>query len=245
MRYRILGVLSVDQIDITAGRDRTVCGEVAGRPVRYRILGPLWADGVEVTAHRDRIVLALLLVRVNRVVSVDELVDAVWDEDPPVTARGQLQTCVSRLRRALPAGVIRTDPAGYAVVAGPDDLDVLRFDRLVEAGELRAALDLWRGPALAGIDSPVIRRFAAGWDERYALTAEDWVNRELDAGRDRDLVAELSRLVEVFPLRERLRGQLMTVLARIGRRADALTEFRRIRTLLHRDLGIEIGRAHV
>jgi hypothetical protein len=90
--------------------------------MRFGILGPLSVtDGareIAVTAGRDRVVLATLLLRPGRIVGVDELIDALWADDPPATARGQLQTCVSRLRRTLPQGTILTDPAGYGISPG-------------------------------------------------------------------------------------------------------------------------------
>ena len=108
--------------------------------MRFSVLGPLRVedDGAApaITAGRDRIVLAMLLLHPDRVVSGDRLIDAIWGEDPPATARGQLQTCVSRLRRALPAGTIRTDPAGYGVRVSRDDLDLTRFDELAAAGRV-------------------------------------------------------------------------------------------------------------
>ncbi|WP_433298704.1 BTAD domain-containing putative transcriptional regulator [Actinoplanes sp. CA-030573] len=221
--------------------------------MRYRILGPLsvGADGapVAVASGRDRVVLAMLLLDPDGVVSLGELVDAVWGEDPPSTARSQLQACVSRLRRVLPPEAIATDPAGYRLRVGPDELDSLVFARLTaearaggDAALLRRALDLWRGPALVEIDSPAVRRAAAVLDEHRAAATEDWVDLELGAGRERELVGELSGLVERFPLRERLRGQLMVALYRSGRQADALAEYRRAREVLRDELGIEPGR---
>ena len=226
--------------------------------MRFRILGPLHvSDGLAeaaITAGRDRVVLAMLLLHTGRIVGVEELIDAVWDGSPPITARGQLQTCVSRLRRALPRAAILTDPAGYGIEAGADDLDATAFARLLAQGRarliadrdgarqrFRQALDLWYGPALAGIDSGAVRQAAAILDEQHAVAIEDWVDLELAAGRDRDLVAELTGLVERFPLRERLRGQLMLTLYRVGRQADALAEYRRMRRVLHQELGVEPG----
>ncbi|MCU7727224.1 tetratricopeptide repeat protein [Actinoplanes sp. KI2] len=213
--------------------------------MRYRILGPLRPA---VTAGRDRIVLAMLLLHPDRVVSVAELVDAVWDEGPPPTARAQLQACVSRLRRALPTGVIDTDPVGYRLRVGPDELDSQVFARLVararaegDAAVFREALDLWRGEALVGIDSRPVRAAAAALDERYAAAAEDWAELVLAAGGDRELIGALGPLVERFPLRERLRGRLIRALAGAGRTADALAEFRRCREVLRGELGIEPG----
>ncbi|WP_306203911.1 AfsR/SARP family transcriptional regulator [Actinoplanes sp. RD1] len=224
--------------------------------MRYGVLGPLRVSGtvgeVPITAGRDRIVLAMLLLRAGRIVGRDELIDAVWGAGAPATARGQLQTCVSRLRRVLPEGAIRTDPAGYAIEAGVDELDLTEFLRLVararsggaEQGAklLREALQLWRGPALAGLDAPAVRQQAAVLDEQHATAAEEWVELELAAGHEREIVAELTGLAERYPLRERLRGQLMLALHRLGRQADALAEFRRARQLLRDELGIEPGR---
>jgi len=211
--------------------------------VRFRILGPLWADRVEITAQRDRIVLAVLLLHANRIVAVEDLIDAVWDTDPPATARGQLQTCVSHLRRMLPPGAIGTDPAGYGISVADDDLDAIVHTRLVAEARAaagpdaarrayRRALDLWRGSALAGLESRAVRQAAAVLDEQHAVVTEDWIDLELRGGRDRDLVAELSGLVERFPLRERLRGQLMLALYRAGRQADALDAYRAARRVL-------------
>ena len=226
--------------------------------MHYRILGPLQVStgsaDASITAGRDRIVLAMLLLHAGRIVGVEELIDAVWDDNPPVTARGQLQTCVSRLRRTLPRATILTDPAGYGIEAGDDELDAVAFSALMAQGRallsadrdtarriFRQALDLWNGPALAGIDSRAVRQAAAVLDEHHAVAIEDWVDLELDGGRDRDLVAELTGLVERFPLRERLRGQLMLTLSRVGRQADALAEYRRVRQVLRVELGIEPG----
>ena len=223
-----------------------------GGDMRFRILGPLsvTVDGqhVAVTAARDRVVLAMLLLHPGRVLGVDALIEAVWGAEPPVTVRGQLQTCVSRLRRALPAGSIESDPAGYRISPGPDDLDSLAFARLTASGRrsadpapLRRALDLWRGDALSGIESETVRRFAVALDEQRAVAVEDWAELELAAGRERDLLGPLTELAGRFPLRERLRGQLIEALAGAGRPGDALAEFRRFRSVLHDELGIEPG----
>jgi len=117
--------------------------------MRFRILGPLQvSDGLAeaaITAGRDRVVLAMLLLHTGRIVGVEELIEAVWDGRPPITARGQLQTCISRLRRALPRAAILTDPAGYGIEAGPDDLDATAFARLLAEGRV-SDLDLLREP---------------------------------------------------------------------------------------------------
>ncbi|MEU8659350.1 AfsR/SARP family transcriptional regulator [Actinoplanes philippinensis] len=222
--------------------------------MRYRILGPLSVmDGErQVTAGRDRAVLATLLLRANRIVALSELAEAVWGPRPPVTARNQLQNCVSRLRRVLPDGAILTDPAGYGIQAGPGDLDSAVFQRLVTAARAacderaaraayRQALDLWRGEACAGIDAPAVRQAAATLDEEHTLAVEDWVDLELADGHAEELVTALAALVERFPLRERLRGRLMLALHGAGRPDDALAEFRRASDTLRDELGIEPG----
>ena len=220
----------------------------------FAVLGPLSvtddARDVPITAGRDRVVLAMLLLNPGRTVSADVLIDAVWEESPPVTARGQLQTCVSRLRRMLPAADIRTHPEGYAITVGADELDATVFVRLVAEATVeidpdaahrlfRQALDLWRGEALSGIESAAVRRAASALDERYGVAVEDWVDFELGRGRDRELLADLTGLVKRFPLRERLRAQLMLALYRLGRQADALSEYRRARDVLDEELGVE------
>jgi DNA-binding SARP family transcriptional activator len=225
--------------------------------LRYHILGTLSVmrdeRPVAVTAGRDRVVLAMMLLHPGRIVSLGELTEAIWGADPPATARGQVQTCVSRLRRGLPADVIMTDPAGYGIRVEPGELDSQRFLALVDtarsasdAGVARAAyreaLDLWRGPACAEIDAAAVRQAAAMLDERRAVALEDAMGLELAAGRARELLGELAALVDRFPLRERLRGQLMLALFQSGRRADALAEFRRARDVLRDELGIEPGR---
>nr|WP_212991647.1 BTAD domain-containing putative transcriptional regulator [Actinoplanes auranticolor] len=224
----------------------------------FRILGPLSVTSagreLAITAGRDRVVLAMLLLRPGRIVAVAELIDAVWEDRPPTTARGQLQTCISRLRRTLPPGLILTDPAGYGISVDETGLDSAEFARLVSAAGtaggpddarklLREALELWRGPALAGINSPTVRRQAAVLDEQVAAVLEDRIELDLAGGHDRDLVAELTGLVERFPLRERMRMQLMLCLYRVGRQADALAEYRRTEELFREELGIEPGKA--
>ncbi|MEV4274456.1 AfsR/SARP family transcriptional regulator [Actinoplanes xinjiangensis] len=222
--------------------------------MRYRILGPLsiMDDERQVTAGRDRAVLATLLLRPNRIVALRDLAEAVWGPQPPATARNQLQNCVSRLRRVLPADAILTDPAGYGIQAGPDDLDSVVFRRLVAAARAssddaaartayRKALGLWRGEACAGIDAPAVRQAAATLDEEHTLAVEDWMDLELADGHAEELVAELASLVERFPLRERLRGRLMLALHGAGRQEDALAEFHRAARTLRDELGMEPG----
>ena len=232
--------------------------------MRFGILGPLRVGGGEstVTAGRDRIVLAMLLLRSGRLVPVEELVDAVWEERPPATARAQLQTCVSRLRRrlvelGLSPEIIVTDPVGYGVRIPPADLDAEIFARAVEEARaavaggspsearerFRAALALWRGTALSGIPSRSVRRRAQTLDEQRLTVLEECVDVELRLGQAADLLDELTESVDRHPLRERLRGQLMLALSAVGRQADALAVYREGRRIHADELGIEPGAA--
>ncbi|WP_312877720.1 AfsR/SARP family transcriptional regulator [Lentzea indica] len=133
--------------------------------VEYRVLGPLEVllDGEPVTvpAGRGRVLLATLLLRANEFVSVDELVDRIWEGEPPAPDRAHktLQMVVLRLRQALgAANCVRTVSGGYSAHIEPGQLDLTRFRALAEQGEFRAALDLWRGPVLADVASEALHR---------------------------------------------------------------------------------------
>ncbi|MER7456806.1 BTAD domain-containing putative transcriptional regulator [Micromonospora sp. NPDC126480] len=228
-----------------------------------QILGPLEVlvegTAVPLGGRRNQMILAVLAAEANRVVPVDRLVDAVWDEAPPPTARSQVQICVSALRRALSrAGapdVIATRPPGYLVRIGTGHLDADVFDDLVTyarvlvengrdadaAVELRRALALWRGPALGALPSRVLAAAAGRLDERRLTATEELIRVELALGRHDDLIDELTALVAEHPLRERLHGHLMLALYRAGRQAEALRAYRHARTLLVEELGIEPG----
>ncbi|MFE9749511.1 BTAD domain-containing putative transcriptional regulator [Saccharothrix saharensis] len=239
-------------------------GAVGSPPIPvYRILGPLHvADGPDrvsrVPPGRQQLVLGALLLDANRVVSIDHLIDAVWDDAPPATARRQIQICVSALRANLTSigrgEAIVTRPPGYLLRVGDGELDVQVFAALTAEGEslvrsgdpkaglalLRQALALWRGPALGGTTGR-LRAKAAKLDEDRLAVLETTFDLELNAGRHRQLVGEISALVAQYPLRERLRGQLMLALYRSGRQAEALAAYRTTRELLIDELGLEPG----
>jgi tetratricopeptide (TPR) repeat protein len=200
----------------------------------------------------------MLLLHANRPVSADRLVDAIWATEVPHNVRNLLQTCVHRLRKRLhqaSAGqsLIATEPAGYRITVDPKDLDLYEFRRLVgearaaaTAGNhhdakvgYRAALDRWRGPVLAGIDSDPIRAAAASLDEERVQALEECLHSELAAGGAGELVAELTDLVARHPHREGLQRALMLALYRAGRQADALATYRHARQLLRDELGTE------
>jgi len=224
--------------------------------VEYRILGPLAVchDGrpLRISGAQQRAVLATLLLRANRMVSVERMVELLWGEEPPSRARTLVHGCVARLRRDLRVpgdgpGPLLTQPPGYLLRVRPGELDLDRFTTLVagaggsgdRATRLREALGLWRGPALADIQLPAIRAAAAGLDERMISVLEDRVDLDLLLGRLDGLVGELSALVHEFPLRERLWAQLMLAHCAGRRPAEALAAYRELRRNLIDQLGIE------
>ena len=216
--------------------------------VDYRVLGPLEAlvDGrpAALGGVRQRAVLAVLVVAGNQVVSVDRLIDGVWDAQPPDTAGNVLQGYVSQLRKALGRDAIETRGVGYLAPVSDRSLDLRAFERLAGGGEeeLRAALALWRGPALADlVNLPGVRPIAARLDELRLAALERWLEIRLEAGHQAGVAAELEPLIAEHPYRERLRALRMRALYRDGRQADALAEFRSARARLDEDLGIEPG----
>ena len=193
----------------------------------------------------------------NRVVSVNDLVDELWGDNPPETATKALQGYVSQLRKALGSDRLETKSPGYALRVGEGELDLDRFEALAHGGherlargdaegaarELKEALDLWRGTPFAEFESEPFARTAAGRLEDARLAAlEDRIEADLLLGRHAELVPELEQLVAREPYRERLHGQLMLALYRAGRQADALEHYRRTRETLVDELGIEPSR---
>jgi YVTN family beta-propeller protein len=233
--------------------------------VLFRLLGPLEVsdgdDPLPIGEGRQRAVLVLLLLHRNETVSSERLVDALWGETPPPTATKVLQNQVGQLRRALHDREGRrlcTRDHGYMLEVGDDELDIQRFERLVDEGgaaladgrpadaavRLREALALWRGPALADV---AYEEFAqpemVRLQERHAAAIEQRIDADLALGRHADIVAELEGLVAAHPLRERLRAQLMVALYRCGRQADALETYGAARRALVDELGVEPGPA--
>jgi DNA-binding SARP family transcriptional activator len=226
--------------------------------MRFRILGPLEvrdeSGEVSLGGHKPRALLALLLLHPNEVVSADRLIDELWGEASPERAAAALRVNVSRLRKALPQDVLATRSPGYVIQVEPDDLDLHRFERLVDEGRslldrglaadaserLRDALSLWRGPALADFAYESFTQTAIARLEEIRLAAVELrIDVDLALGRHDELVAELEGLVAEQPLRERLRGYLMTALYRSGRQAEALDAYKDARRALVDELGIE------
>jgi len=225
--------------------------------VDFQILGPLEvADGarpVELTGGKQRALLALLLLHAGRVVPVERLVDDLWGEEVPDSARKMIQIFVSQLRKQLPPGLIQTRPPGYLCALDGHSLDLHRLATLQARGReafasgradeaaaaLGAALDLWRGPPLAEFPEPFARHEEARLEEERLACLEERIDAELQLGRHADLVGELDALVRRHPLRERFRGQQMLALYRGVRHAEALEAFQRFRRTLRDELGIE------
>lgn len=231
--------------------------------MRVGVLGPLQVshEGLALPVHaaKHRVVLAALLVNANRVVSYDELAEALWDGSPVSGAHATVRTYVSRLRQALGpevgSRIVTADP-GYEFRASADELDLLKFQALGRAGGeavrraawpqaqqlLADALSLWRGRALADVASESLHREHAPGLEQLRLQAIEWrVEADLHLGRGADLAMELEPLAASHPLRERFGAQLMLVLYRAGRQAEALAAYRRVRKVLSEELGVEPG----
>src|SRR5215218_8161274 len=235
-----------------------------GGSMKFRILGPLEASEagreVAIGSGKQRVVLTLLLLHPNEVLSKDRLIDVLWGESPPPTAAKMLHNYVSQLRRSLGgdgAAALETRGNGYLLRLDRGERDLDRFEELLSRGRalgaddpkaaadlLREALALWRGPPLADFTYEDFAREEISRLEELRLNAlEERIEADLALGRQADLVAELRRLVGEHPLRERLRAQLMLVLYRSGRQAEALEVYQDARRALLEERGLEPGAA--
>lgn len=215
--------------------------------LEFRLLGtPEVRRGtalVEVGHARQLSVLAVLLVDVNQVVSVDKLLARVWGEAPPRQAKSALYSYMSRLRTALDGLPIVRRSGGYVLEADPAAIDLHRFRSLVSAGRHGEAMALVRGEPFEGLHGT----WFAGLRETVAgeITAAelDHTDSRLKAGEHRTLVAELTARTNERPLDERLAGQLMRALIGADRRSDALAYYSRLRHRLADELGLDPGPA--
>lgn len=215
--------------------------------VWFGVLGPLEVfddDGsLRLPPGKPRDLLAILLTRANGPVSADRLLDLLWPEGPPRTARSNLQVYVHRLRRVLGDDRIVHTDAGYRIVVDPGEVDAARFEALWASGSYHEALAQWRGDAYAGAaDIELVREESVRLAELRLSTLEERVDADLELGRHAHLVPELTGLVSQHPLRERFRGQLMTALYRSGRTPEALEVYRETRQRLIDELGLEPSR---
>ena len=229
--------------------------------MEFRILGPVEAiehgRSLPLGAHKQRALLTLLLLHNGEVVSAERLIDELWSGEPPQAAAKSLQVYVSQLRKALGNGVLETRGRGYVLEVAPEQLDAQRFERLLERGRellaagdpqaatttLHDALGLWRGPPLddvayEGFAQPEIARL----EELRQAALEERADAELALGRHAELLPELESLVRQYPLRERLRAQLMQSLYRSGRQTEALAAYEEGRRALDEEFGLEPSR---
>jgi DNA-binding SARP family transcriptional activator len=224
--------------------------------LEFRILGPLEVVGeqgrIPLGGQKQRALLGGLVVRAGHVVSTDRLLDELWGERPPRSARTSLQNMVSQLRKLLGPGVLVTRPPGYVLQVAPDQVDAVRFERLVadarglpaaeRSQQIAESLALWRGPPLADLEFELfaeteVRRL----DEVRIEALEERIGADLELGSGSGLVPELEQLVRAHPLRERLRAELMLALYRSGRQAEALEVYHEARRMLADELGLDPG----
>lgn len=238
-----------------------------GSPLKFQVLGEL-----EVTRHgatisfgspTQRALLSLLLMRANTRVSLDVLVDSLWD-DPPARATEALRVHVSQLRKQLEpelrsgrdAETLLTVPGGYMLRLDPHQMDSHLFEEQFEVGlrrfregsaadaanHLAAALAKWRGTPFSELsDLAIARPEISRLEELLVQAHELWIETQLQLGRHEATLPELAELLERHPHRERLWSQLMLALYRAGRQQEALEAYRRVRSLLREDLGVEPG----
>ncbi len=229
---------------------------IASTTLQFRLLGRVEAlrDGValDLGARKQRAVLALLLLNANRVLSSERLIEELWGDSPPETARAALQVYIAGLRKALgtDGGRLRTSAPGYVLDVERGVLDLDRFAELRakarastgdehKAALLHDALGLWRDTPLSELSSEPFAPAAIAQLEELRLGAlEERIDADLALGRHRALVTELDALVAAYPYRERLRAQLMLALYRSGRQADALYAYQAGRRALSDELGL-------
>ncbi|MFE9240689.1 BTAD domain-containing putative transcriptional regulator [Streptomyces sp. NPDC007007] len=228
--------------------------------MEFQLLGPVEArDGarrIAVSGTMMHTVLAVLLLARGRVVSDGRLSELLWGWDPPATWNAQIYTYMSRLRKLLGPEVdlVRRQP-GYQLVADAARVDVVEFERLERLGRrameerrltqaaetLRQALDLWQGPALANVTPHLAEAELPQLEEARMSALEHRIEADLALGRHGQLTSELTQLVSEFPVRERLRAQLMAALYRCGRQAEALRAYHEGREVLAEELGVDPG----
>ncbi len=199
----------------------------------------------------------MLALHPGDAVSREELIAAVWGEDPPVSAPGNLYTYVSDLRRALDPGrargLLTSGGGSYRLHLPADAIDVLRMQALLDgardeepAGQLaamEAGLALWRGDALSGVPGPFAAAERLRLTELFLSATERRATLLLQLGRPGDAVAPLRELVDAHPVRESARALLMTALQRLGRPAEALRVYDDLAVRLSEETGTDPGEA--
>lgn len=227
-----------------------------------RVLGPVEVvgdDGPVALSAKQRRLLAALVVADGRACGVDDLVEAVWGDGPPVSAAKLVQVYVSQLRKVLPAQLrIATHAGAYALDLPRNSLDAARFERLVaESTSLREAgnpalaaslsdqaLGLWRGRAYGELSyEDVARAESERLEDLRIVALEERIDGQLALGRHADVLGEILGLAAENPLRERLHEHAMLALYRCGRQTEALDHYGAVRRMLRDELGLEPGPA--
>src|SRR5581483_1051750 len=231
--------------------------------LEFCLLGPVVVRrggvSVPVPRGRQRAVLAVLLLNAGRVVSVGEIAETLWGHAPLPSASATVRNYVKRLRRVLgdaDQGRIVTRSPGYVIRVDPGELDVTRFELLLDgargaarggswetaADQARAALELWHGEPLADVESDALAVYEVPRLAELRLQAAELrIDAELRLGRHSTVIAELERMAAAHPLREHLHALLMLALYRDGRQAEALAAYQHTRRVLVAELGAEPG----
>jgi DNA-binding SARP family transcriptional activator len=236
----------------------------SGGGVEFQTLGPVElfvaGDRLDLGPARQRAVLAILLVEAGRMVPMETVVDRVWGERPPQQVRNVVYTYVARLRRILEQAVARGGKAalvrrmgGYLLEVDPSLIDLHRFRTMVRqpdegtlddeerAASLRGALDLWRGPPLAGLTGDWADRVRTGLVQQRVVALAEWSEVMLRLGRPAVVVEELQHRLTEYPIAETLVAHLMRALDMDGRRAEALIRYAEARHQIAEELGVEPG----
>jgi len=221
--------------------------------LRFEVLGPVraWVGDheLELGTPQQRAILGILLLRGGATATADQLINAVWGPAAPRAAIGVIRSYVSRLRRVLPKDVIESAGGGYSLRTA--NLDLTEFTRHIEAArgaephaaarELRAALVLWRGSPLAGVNGDYAEFERTRLTQVRLAAVEDLAAADIESGRLAEAAAALVEVIAAQPLRERPRELLMLAHYRAGRQADALAVFAEIQHLLADELGLDPG----
>jgi len=232
--------------------------------MEFRILGPLEVLGhgerLPLDSPKERALLLLLLLDPGGALSADRILTELWPGGRPGSGVKTVRYHVSKLREVLHdeanEQILVTGPRGYVLQLDPEQIDAVRFERLVDEARgllpqqpdrasrlFRDALGLWRGDALADVaDYPFASVEAARLENLRLDALEDRIEADLACGRHSEVVTELEKLTALHPMRERLFGQLMLAQYRLGRQADALRTCQRLRKTLAEELGVDPGR---
>ncbi|MEV6374198.1 AfsR/SARP family transcriptional regulator [Micromonospora musae] len=231
--------------------------------MEFGILGPLsirsGPSSIHLSGDRNRKLLAALVLNVNRAVPIDRLIDVVWDEQPPATARQQVQNRLGQLRSMLALDdtgqrIIRHGTS-YVLEAAEERVDAFRFRAIcAEAnstshggeferaiGLLRDALSLWRGPVIQDITSPTLNAEKSAWEEAKLRAVERLVTLEFARGHHSVMIPDLHAWARQYPYHEKLHCHLAEALHTGSRTAESLQVLARLRATLRDELGIDAG----